>query len=52
MITEELTKSIKNRLATIKGQVEGISKMIDKGRDPEIILGQFKSFDKPTIQFQ
>ena len=49
MIPVELTdiaKDIKNRLATIKGQVEGISKMIDAGKDPEHILVQFKSLDK------
>jgi len=46
MIVEDLTKDIKTRLSTIKGQVEGISKMIDQGKDPESILVQFKSLDK------
>jgi CsoR family transcriptional regulator, copper-sensing transcriptional repressor len=46
MIPADLTKDIKNRLSTIKGQVEGISKMIDRGDDPESILVQFKSLDK------
>jgi CsoR family transcriptional regulator, copper-sensing transcriptional repressor len=42
----DLAKDIKTRLATIKGQVEGISNMIDAGKDPESILVQFKSLDK------
>ncbi len=42
----EVAKEVKTRLATIKGQVEGISKMIDAGKDPEQILVQFKSLDK------
>lgn len=46
MIPEELTKDIKTRLRTIKGQVEGIIKMIDLEKDPESILIQFKSLDK------
>jgi len=46
MIPEDLTKDIKARLSTIKGQVEGIIKMIDQGKDPESVLIQFKSLDK------
>jgi len=46
MIPLELTKDIKTRLSTIKGQVDGIIKMIDQGRDPESVLIQFKSLDK------
>jgi CsoR family transcriptional regulator, copper-sensing transcriptional repressor len=46
MIAEDLTKDIKTRLSTIRGQVEGIIKMIDQGKDPESILIQFKSLDK------
>ncbi len=46
MIPADLTKDIKARLSTIKGQVEGIIKMIDLNKDPESILVQFKSVDK------
>ncbi len=46
MIPAELTKDIKTRLSTIKGQTEGIIKMTDQGKDPESILVQFKSLDK------
>jgi len=46
MIPAELTKDINTRLSTIKGQVEGIIKMIDQGKDPESVLIQFKSLDK------
>lgn len=49
MIGPELTgiaKDIKTRLSTIRGQVNGIIKMIDQGKDPESILVQFKSLDK------
>jgi len=46
MIPKDLTKDVKTRLSTIKGQVEGIIKMIDQGKDPESILIQFKSLDK------
>jgi DNA-binding FrmR family transcriptional regulator len=45
MIPADLTKDIKTRLSTIKGQAEGIIKMIDQGKDPESILVQFKSLD-------
>ncbi len=46
MIPADLTKDIKTRLSTIRGQVEGIIKMIDLGKDPESVLIQFKSLDK------
>jgi len=50
MLPKELTSDIKNRLKSIKGQIEGILKMLDESDDPEQLLNQFKSvksgFDK------
>ena len=42
----DLVLDIKNRLKTISGQINGIVKMLDEGKDPEQINIQFKSIDK------
>lgn len=41
-----LTKDIKTRLQSIKGQMEGLVAMLDQGRDPEQILIQFKAIQQ------
>jgi DNA-binding FrmR family transcriptional regulator len=46
MIPKDLTKDIKTRLQSIKGQVDGLIKMLDEGKDPEKILMQFKAAQK------
>ncbi|MBI0398067.1 metal-sensitive transcriptional regulator [Cyclobacterium marinum] len=46
MIPKDLTKDIKTRLKSIKGQVDGLIKMLDEGKDPEKILLQFKAAKK------
>jgi len=46
MIPSDLTKDIKTRLSSIKGQVEGIVKMLDNDKDPEQILHQFTAVDQ------
>jgi len=46
MIPKDLISDIKTRLKSIKGQVEGIIKMLDDDKDPEEILVQFKAADK------
>jgi len=46
MLPDDLTKDIRTRLASIKGQVEGISKMLHEGTEPEQILNQFKAAQK------
>ncbi|AGA80346.1 MULTISPECIES: metal-sensitive transcriptional regulator [Echinicola] len=46
MIPKDLTKDIKTRLQSIKGQVDGLIKMLDEGKDPEKILLQFKAAQK------
>lgn len=43
MLPKDLTKDIKTRLQSIKGQVDGLVKMLDYGKDPEKILQQFKA---------
>ncbi|WP_339790947.1 metal-sensitive transcriptional regulator [uncultured Imperialibacter sp.] len=43
MLPKDLTKDVKNRLQSIKGQIEGLIKMLDEGKDPEKILVQFKA---------
>ncbi|MEQ9221185.1 MAG: metal-sensing transcriptional repressor [Cyclobacteriaceae bacterium] len=46
MIPKDLTKHIKVRLQSIKGQVDGLIRMLDEGKDPEKILLQFKAAQK------
>ena len=43
MLPRFLRKELKDRLNTIKGQVEGIVKMLDESDDPAQILNQFKA---------
>ncbi len=45
MLPKELTGDLVKRLSTIKGQIEGIIKLIDEDKDPEQILNQFKAAD-------
>ena len=43
MLPKDLTQDIKTRLATIRGQVDGLIKMLDSDTDPEKIITQFKA---------
>jgi DNA-binding FrmR family transcriptional regulator len=43
MLPKDLTQDIKTRLATIRGQVDGLVKMLDNETDPEKIITQFKA---------
>ena len=43
MLPKDLTKDIKTRLQSIRGQIDGLIKMLDEGKDPEKILTQFKA---------
>lgn len=43
MLPKDLTKDLKDRLSSIKGQVEGVIKMLDESNDPAQILNQFKA---------
>ncbi len=45
-LPSDLITDLKNRLKTLSGQINGIIKMLDEGRDPEKINIQFKSLDK------
>ena len=46
MLPKDLITDIKNRLKSINGQIEGIVKMLDEGKEPEKIIFQFKAVDK------
>lgn len=46
MLQTELTTDLKKRLATVKGQIEGIIKMLDDETDLDKILIQFKAADQ------
>lgn len=46
MLPKELTNDLRKRLSFIKGQIEGISKMLDNESDPDQILVQFKAADQ------
>lgn len=46
MLVTELTGDLKKRLATIRGQIEAIVRMLDEETDPEKILIQFKAADQ------
>ncbi len=46
MLQSELTDDLKKRLSTVKGQIEGIIKMLDEETDPDKILVQIKAADK------
>lgn len=46
MLLKELTGDLVKRLSTIKGQIEGIIKMIEEGKEPDQILNQFKAADQ------
>ena len=45
-LPSDLVSDIKTRLKTLSGQINGIVKMLDEGKDPEQINIQFKSIDK------
>nr|WKN38594.1 metal-sensitive transcriptional regulator [Tunicatimonas sp. TK19036] len=43
MLPKDITKDIKTRLQSIKGQLDGLINMLDQDQDPEKILIQFKA---------
>ena len=45
-LPSDLILDITTRLKTLSGQINGIVKMLDEGKDPEQINIQFKSIDK------
>lgn len=45
-LPSDLISDIKTRLKTLSGQINGIVKMLDEGKDPEQINIQFKSIDQ------
>ena len=46
MLPKELTSDLKKRLSFIRGQIEGMTKMLDEDKDPDQILVQFKAADQ------
>lgn len=46
MLPIDLKREIKTRLKTLNGQIEGLVKMLDEEREPEMFLQQFKAVDK------
>jgi len=46
MLPKDLTKGLKDRLNSIKGQVEGLIRMLDDSNDPAQILNQFRAVNK------
>lgn len=43
MIPKEITEDVIKRIATVRGQLGGIEKMINEDSDPQEILTQFKA---------
>jgi DNA-binding FrmR family transcriptional regulator len=43
MIPKEITEDVVKRISTVKGQLEGIIKMINEDSDPDKILIQFEA---------
>lgn len=46
MLPKELTGDIINRLHYVKGQIDGIEKMINEGKDPDKVIIQFKAAEE------
>ncbi len=46
MLQSELTSDLKKRLSTVKGQIEGIIKMLEDEKDPDKLLVQIKAADQ------
>lgn len=46
MLPKELTGDLVKRLNTVKGQIEGIVRMLDEETDPDKMLIQFKAADQ------
>lgn len=46
MLPSELTGDLIKRLNFIKGQIEGITRMLEEGKDPNQISNQFKAADQ------
>lgn len=46
MLSSELTGDLNKRLKFIKGQIDGIIRMVEEGKEPDQILNQFKAADQ------
>ncbi|WP_185286641.1 metal-sensing transcriptional repressor [Chryseobacterium indologenes] len=45
MLPKELTADLVKQLSMIKGQIEGIIKMLDEDKNPDQVFNQFKDVD-------
>lgn len=46
MLPKDITEDVIKRIKTIKGQLGGIEKMLDEGKDPNKIIIQFKAAEE------
>jgi DNA-binding FrmR family transcriptional regulator len=46
MLPKDITEDVIKRLRYIKGQIGGIEKMLDEGKDPNEIINQFKASEE------
>lgn len=49
MLPGDLKQDIKSRMASLRGQMDGIIKMLDDEKDPQKIINQFKALDKGLL---
>lgn len=43
MLPKDITEDVIKRIKTVKGQLAGIEKMFEEGKDPNQIINQFKA---------
>jgi len=46
MLPKDITEDLIKRIRTVKGQLGGIEKMFDEGKDPNQIINQFKAAEE------
>ena len=46
MLPKDITENVIKRIKTIKGQLGGIEKMFEEGKDPNQIINQFKAAEE------
>ncbi|MEJ7831052.1 MAG: metal-sensitive transcriptional regulator [Segetibacter sp.] len=46
MLPKDITEDVIKRIKTVKGQLGGIEKMLDDGKDPNQIINQFKAAEE------
>lgn len=46
MLPKDITEAVITRIRTVKGQLGGIEKMLDDGKEPNQIINQFKAAEE------